>query len=96
MRERNPSSLTLTGDTFARKGRRRVFELAPSPSRPNALGTAMAWTRRYDEAEPQRVIKWLAQNGVCSRREAEGLDVILKDGGTHRLRPPAVGPGLPR
>ncbi|MDB5435143.1 MAG: pseudouridylate synthase [Phenylobacterium sp.] len=33
----------------------------------------MAWTRRYDEAEPQRVNKWLAQNGVCSRREAEGL-----------------------
>jgi 23S rRNA pseudouridine2604 synthase len=33
----------------------------------------MAWTRRYDDPEPQRVIKWLAQNGVCSRREAEGL-----------------------
>jgi 23S rRNA pseudouridine2604 synthase len=33
----------------------------------------MAWTRRYDEAEPQRVNKWLAQSGVCSRREAEGL-----------------------
>src|SRR5947207_5548753 len=33
----------------------------------------MAWTRRYEEAEPQRVNKWLAQNGVCSRREAEGL-----------------------
>src|SRR5689334_20348511 len=33
----------------------------------------MAWTRRYDEAEPQRVNRWLAQNGVCSRREAEGL-----------------------
>ena len=33
----------------------------------------MAWTRRYDEAEPQRVNKWLAQNGVCSRREAEAL-----------------------
>ncbi|HEY2358026.1 MAG TPA: pseudouridine synthase [Phenylobacterium sp.] len=33
----------------------------------------MAWSRRYDEAEPQRVNKWLAQNGVCSRREAEGL-----------------------
>ena len=33
----------------------------------------MAWTRRYDDAEPQRVNKWLAQQGVCSRREAEGL-----------------------
>ncbi|MDP3173368.1 MAG: pseudouridine synthase [Phenylobacterium sp.] len=33
----------------------------------------MAWTRRYDEAEPQRVNRWLAQNGVCSRREAESL-----------------------
>lgn len=33
----------------------------------------MAWTRRYEEAEPQRVNKWLAQNGVCSRREAEAL-----------------------
>jgi len=33
----------------------------------------MAWTRRYTEAEPQRVNRWLAQNGVCSRREAEDL-----------------------
>ena len=33
----------------------------------------MAWTRRYDEAEPQRVNRWLAQSGVCSRREAETL-----------------------
>jgi 23S rRNA pseudouridine2604 synthase len=33
----------------------------------------MAWTRRYEEAEPQRVNKWLAQSGVCSRREAEAL-----------------------
>jgi len=33
----------------------------------------MAWTRRYEETEPQRVNKWLAQAGVCSRREAEGL-----------------------
>ena len=31
------------------------------------------WTRLYDEAEPQRVNKWLAQSGVCSRREAEAL-----------------------
>ena len=33
----------------------------------------MAWTRTYDEGEPQRVNKWLAQSGVCSRREAEQL-----------------------
>jgi 23S rRNA pseudouridine2604 synthase len=33
----------------------------------------MAWTRRYDEDEPQRVNRWLAQSGVCSRREAEAL-----------------------
>jgi 23S rRNA pseudouridine2604 synthase len=33
----------------------------------------MAWTRRYDEAEPQRVNKWLGQSGICSRREAEGF-----------------------
>jgi 23S rRNA pseudouridine2604 synthase len=33
----------------------------------------MPWTRRYDETEPQRVNRWLAQNGVCSRREAEAL-----------------------
>ena len=33
----------------------------------------MAWTRRYDETEPQRVNRWLAQSGVCSRREAESL-----------------------
>jgi 23S rRNA pseudouridine2604 synthase len=33
----------------------------------------MAFRRRYDESEPQRVNRWLAQTGVCSRREAEGL-----------------------
>ncbi|MDX9997879.1 MAG: pseudouridine synthase [Phenylobacterium sp.] len=31
----------------------------------------MAWTRRYEDPEPQRINKWLAQSGVCSRREAE-------------------------
>jgi 23S rRNA pseudouridine2604 synthase len=35
----------------------------------------MPWTRRYEEAEPQRVNRWLAQSGVCSRREAEALIV---------------------
>ncbi|MEI7932315.1 MAG: pseudouridine synthase [Alphaproteobacteria bacterium] len=33
----------------------------------------MAWTRSYDLPDPQRVNKWLAQSGVCSRREAEAL-----------------------
>ena len=33
----------------------------------------MAWTRRYDEVEPQRINRWLAQSGVCSRREADAL-----------------------
>lgn len=33
----------------------------------------MSWTRRYDGPEPQRVNKWLAQSGVCSRREADAL-----------------------
>lgn len=33
----------------------------------------MAWTQRYDGEEPQRINKWLAQSGVCSRREAEAL-----------------------
>lgn len=33
----------------------------------------MAWTRRYEESEPQRVNRWLAQSGVCSRREADDL-----------------------
>jgi len=33
----------------------------------------MVWTRRYEEAEPQRVNKWLGQSGVCSRREAESF-----------------------
>jgi 23S rRNA pseudouridine2604 synthase len=33
----------------------------------------MSWSKRYAGAEPQRVNKWLAQEGVCSRREAESL-----------------------
>ena len=55
----------------------------------------MAWSRRYDEAEPQRVNRWLAQSGVCSRREAETLigrglvsidGVTLVDAG-HKIEP---------
>ena len=33
----------------------------------------MTWTRTYEEEDPQRVNRWLAQSGVCSRREAETL-----------------------
>jgi 23S rRNA pseudouridine2604 synthase len=33
----------------------------------------MAWTKQYDEPEPQRINRWLAQSGICSRREADGL-----------------------
>ncbi len=43
----------------------------------------MSWSRTYDGAEPVRVNKWLAQAGVCSRREAEELieaGAVLIDG----------------
>jgi 23S rRNA pseudouridine2604 synthase len=33
----------------------------------------MSWRKIYEGGEPQRVNKWLAAEGVCSRREAEGL-----------------------
>ena len=33
----------------------------------------MSWKRTFDGPEPQRVNKWLAHAGVCSRREAETL-----------------------
>ena len=33
----------------------------------------MAWRKTYQGVEPQRVNKWLASEGVCSRREAEEL-----------------------
>ena len=43
----------------------------------------MSWTRIYDGPEPVRVNKWLAQSGVCSRREAEELieaGAVMVDG----------------
>lgn len=46
---------------------------APWRAGPTCYTRPMAWTRRYDEPEPQRVNRWLAQSGVCSRREAEAL-----------------------
>ncbi len=33
----------------------------------------MSFSKTYEGEEPQRVNKWLAQSGVCSRREAEAL-----------------------
>jgi 23S rRNA pseudouridine2604 synthase len=33
----------------------------------------MSWSKTYDGPEPVRVNKWLAQQGVCSRRDAEAL-----------------------
>ena len=33
----------------------------------------MSWRKTYTGAEPQRINKWLASEGVCSRREAEDL-----------------------
>lgn len=33
----------------------------------------MAFSKLYEDAEPQRINRWLAQSGVCSRREAETL-----------------------
>jgi 23S rRNA pseudouridine2604 synthase len=33
----------------------------------------MAWRKTFHGPEPQRVNKWLASEGVCSRREAEEL-----------------------
>lgn len=43
----------------------------------------MSWSGTYDGAEPVRVNKWLAQSGVCSRREADELiaaGAVLIDG----------------
>lgn len=50
----------------------------------------MAWTRTYDEPEPQRVNRWLAQSGVCSRREAETL---IADGLVSIDGEPVADPG---
>lgn len=43
----------------------------------------MSWSRTYEGEAPLRVNKWLAQSGVCSRREAEELiaaGAVLIDG----------------
>ena len=54
-----------------------------------------AWTKTYDGAEPIRINKWLAVEGVCSRREADALieqGLVEMDGETvtelgERIRP---------
>lgn len=56
----------------------------------------MAWTRRYDGAEPQRVNRWLAQSGVCSRREADDLiarGLVSIDGGAVAEAGRKIAPG---
>lgn len=40
---------------------------------PEGANRLMAWTKTYTGAEPVRINKWLAQEGVCSRREADAL-----------------------
>jgi len=43
----------------------------------------VSWSGTYEGAEPIRVNKWLAQSGVCSRREADELiaaGAVLIDG----------------
>lgn len=50
----------------------------------------MSFSRRYDGTEPQRVNKWLAQSGVCSRREAEAL---IADGLVSIDGEPVADPG---
>jgi 23S rRNA pseudouridine2604 synthase len=55
----------------------------------------MSVTKTYDGDEPIRVNKWLAQSGVCSRREADALieqGLVRIDGETvtsagHRIEP---------
>ena len=55
----------------------------------------MSVTKTYDGDEPVRVNKWLAQSGVCSRREADSLieqGLVRIDGETvtsagHRIEP---------
>jgi 16S rRNA U516 pseudouridylate synthase RsuA-like enzyme len=55
------------------------------------------WRKTYEGAEPQRVNKWLASEGVCSRREAEELitkGVVSIDGARSKTSR-SVMTGLP-
>lgn len=56
----------------------------------------MAWTKRFEGAAPERVNKWLAQAGVCSRREAEALiadGLVFIDGDVVRDLGRKIAPG---
>lgn len=65
----------MTGASFDRRADIGLHGHADKFAAARAAATQipMAWTRRYEEPEPQRVNRWLAQSGVCSRREAEAL-----------------------
>lgn len=54
------------------------------------LQNAMALSKTYHGSEPQRVNKWLAQSGICSRREAEAL---IADGKVSINGAPVSDPG---
>ena len=56
----------------------------------------MGFAKTYAGVEPQRVNKWLAQSGVCSRREAESFieqGLVFIDG--RRIEDPGhkIAPG---
>lgn len=56
----------------------------------------MAWTKDFDGTEPVRINKWLALQGVCSRREADALieqGLVIVDGKTVTELGDRIGPG---
>ncbi len=56
----------------------------------------MTWTKTYTGAEPVRVNKWLALEGVCSRREADtliGAGLVTIDGQTITALGERIAPG---
>lgn len=56
----------------------------------------MAWTKDFDGTEPVRINKWLALQGVCSRREADALieqGLVMVDGKTVTELGDRIGPG---
>ncbi len=70
----NEHNSTISAD-FAEKSRGAVMARGRANKLTDKLigELSVAWTKTYDGAEPIRVNKWLAQAGVCSRREAEAL-----------------------
>jgi 23S rRNA pseudouridine2604 synthase len=56
----------------------------------------MAWSKVYEGAEPVRINKWLALEGVCSRREADALieqGLVEVDGRRITELGDRIGPG---